>query len=316
MPKSESRLIAGTSEYISPEQGMGKAVDSRSDIYSLGVGLYELLMGRPPFKSDGSFTFVVYQHVHSTPPALEPLNGAEAIPPTLKDLITKCLEKKPESRFQSPEELLSVILKARASLRPAAKTGTVGAPPVPSAWIEWNWRARAVALILVMLAGAACAIFAVLHRMPTSPPAASVSAGDFELLLGVGDFQEAVTVAEKRWGRTSKEYQAAVRRQADSQREASELRAREALQQRDWRKATEALVQAAPGAGAERGRELRAALRLTRDLAQAQELEEKGKPAEALEIYLRYADRVPALSDYLRERVTRLRAVVDRAPSK
>jgi serine/threonine protein kinase len=317
IPKSDSRLIAGTSEYISPEQGMGKAVDIRSDIYSLGVVLYELLMGRPPFKSDGSFTFVVYQHVHSTPPALEPLAGDAAIPPAVKDLITKCLEKKPENRYQSPEELLSVIMKARASLRPAVKTGAAGAPPTPSAWIERNWRARAVALVLVMLAGAACAIFAVLHRTSTTPPpAVPVSSADFELLLGVGEFQEAVAIAEQRWGRASKEYQAAVRRQAESQREASELRAREALQRRDWRGASEALAQAAPGAGTERARELRAGLRLSRDMAQAQELEEKGKAAEALEIYRRYDGRVPALNVYLRERVARLQDAIDRAPTK
>jgi serine/threonine protein kinase len=315
IPKSDSRLIAGTSEYISPEQGMGKAVDIRSDIYSLGVVLYELLMGRPPFKSDGSFTFVVYQHVHSTPPALEALNGAEAIPPAVKDLITKCLEKKPENRFQSPEELLSIIIKARASVRPAAKSGPAGAPPAPSAWLERNWRPRALALILVMLAGAACAVFAVLHRTSTSPPP-PVSAGDLELLLGVGDFQEAVNVAEQRWGRSSKEYQAAVRRQADNLREESEVRAREALRARDWKRAAQALNQAAPGAGLERSRELRAALRLTRDLAQAQELEENGKMAEALEIYQRYAGRVPTLNDYLRDRSARLQNAIDRAPSK
>ena len=313
IPKSDSRLIAGTSEYISPEQGMGKAVDIRSDIYSLGVVLYELLMGRPPFKSDGSFTFVVYQHVHSTPPALGPLTGDGAIPPAVKDLIQKCLEKKPENRFQSPEELLSVIVKARAALRPAAKTGAAGAPPAPSAWIERNWRARAVTLILVMLVGAACAIFAVLNRhSPTVAPSSGVSGGDFELLMGVGDFQEAVNIAERRWGRGSKEYQSAVRRQSDSLREESELRARDALRRRDWRGAAEALTQAAPGAGAERGRELRAAQRLTRDLAQAQELEDKGKTAEALEIYRRYADRVPALNDYLKERVVRLQDALER----
>jgi serine/threonine protein kinase len=307
IPKSDSRLIAGTSEYISPEQGMGKAVDIRSDIYSLGVVLYELLMGRPPFKSDGSFTFVVYQHVHSTPPALEPLTGAGAIPLAVKDMITKCLEKKPENRYQSPEELLSVIIRARASIRSAGKTGAAGAPPAPPVWLERNWRTRALALILVMLVGAACAIFAVLHRTPplASPPA--VSAGDLDLVLGVGDFKEAVSMAESRWGRGSKEYQAAVRRQSDCLREESELQAREALRQHDWRKASAALAQAAPGAGAERGRELRAALRMTRELAQAQELEEKGKTEDALQIYRTYAERVPTLKTYLQEQIARLR---------
>jgi hypothetical protein len=257
----------------------------------------------------------VYQHVHSTPPALEPLTGAGAIPAALKDIIQKCLEKKPENRFQSPEELLSLVIKARGSIRSAPKTGAAGAPAAPSVWLDRNWRTRALALILVMLAGAACAIFAVLHRTPSSAPPAPVSRGDFELLLGVGDFQEAVTVAEARWGRGSKEYQAAVRRQSDSLREESELGARQALRRHDWHGAAEALAQAAPGAGAERGRELRAALRLTRDLVQAQELEAKGKSTDALEIYGRYVG-IPALKDYLRERITRLQGAAQRAPSK
>src|SRR5204863_2321046 len=70
IPGTESHMIAGTSHYLSPEQGMGMTLDIRSDIYSLGVVLYELLTGRLPFSSNGSFTYVVYQHVHVTPPPL------------------------------------------------------------------------------------------------------------------------------------------------------------------------------------------------------------------------------------------------------
>jgi serine/threonine protein kinase len=317
IPKSDSRLIAGTSEYISPEQGMGKAVDIRSDIYSLGVVLYELLMGRPPFKSDGSFTFVVYQHVHSTPPALEPLTGAGAIPASVKDIITKCLEKKPERRFQSPEELLSAIVKARASIRPAAKPGAPGVAATGTApgRADWSWRARTVALVLVMLAGVACAMFAVIHRAP-GPASASGSGADLDLLVGVGDYADALEVAERRWGRESKEYQAVARRQAECQRQELEVRAREALRGHDWRAAAEALGRAMSGAGPERGRELQAALHLSRELARARELEEAGRSAEALEVYRRYHGRVPALKDYLQERIARAQAAVDGPPKK
>src|SRR6185436_5181379 len=168
IPKTDSRLIAGTSEYISPEQGMGKAVDIRSDIYSLGVVLYELLMGRPPFKSDGSFTFVVYQHVHSAPPALEPITGT--IPEAVKEIIQKCLEKKPENRYQTPEELLSALVRARGAIRPASKPAVAAPSKAP---VDWRLRARTAALFLVMLVGAACALFSVLHRPGPSPAPAS-----------------------------------------------------------------------------------------------------------------------------------------------
>jgi serine/threonine protein kinase len=314
IPKSDSRLIAGTSEYISPEQGMGKAVDIRSDIYSLGVVLYELLMGRPPFKSDGSFTFVVYQHVHSAPPALEPLTGA--IPAPLKDIIAKCLEKKPERRFQTPEDLLAALVKARAAIRPTAKPGTPGlpapapAPPLMSTFGR-EWRGRTAALILVMLVGVGCALFAVLHR-PNRPPASSPAGSDFELQLGLGNFAEAMQEAESRWGRGSKEYQLAAARQAESLRLDAETLAREALRIRDWRAAQEAIEKALPGSSPDRARELTAALTLAKDLRRAEELEQNGKPADALPIYRRYSSRVSSLGVYLRDRMTRAQEAIDR----
>ena len=312
IPKSDSRLIAGTSEYISPEQGMGKAVDIRSDIYSLGVVLYELLMGRPPFKSDGSFTFVVYQHVHSAPPALEPLTGT--IPVSVKEIIQKCLEKKPDNRFQSPEELLSALVRARGLIRPAAKTGEA-APPVPAG--EWAWRTRTVALALVMLCGVACALFAVLYRPTATPaPAPAVEAGEFTLLLGMGDYQEAARAAEARWGRGSKEHQAVLARLAESVRQASDLEATEALRARNWRTASEALAKARVGAPAGRLLELDAALKLSNDLFRANQLEERQNHSEALQIYLRYTGSAPMLRDYLRERIDRCRVAIDHESRK
>jgi len=310
IPKTDSRLIAGTSEYISPEQGMGKAVDIRSDIYSLGVVLYELLMGRPPFKSDGSFTFVVYQHVHSAPPALEPLTGA--FPPAVKELIQKCLEKKPENRYQTPEELLSALVKARAAIRPTAKTGAALA--LPAATGDWAWRTRTVALFLVMLAGAACALFAVLHRpgiSPPSPPPAASDGEDYMLLLGMGDFQEAAKVAEARWGRESQQFQTAMSRAAESVRQAEDLRAREALRTRDWKAATEALERARIGAPSERVRELDAALEMAKDLLHAEQLEASRNPADALKLYSRYAHPTSSLRDYLLPRITRCRTAIE-----
>jgi hypothetical protein len=314
IPKTDSRLIAGTSEYISPEQGMGKAVDIRSDIYSLGVVLYELLMGRPPFKSDGSFTFVVYQHVHSVPPALEPLNGAAAIPAAVKEIIQKSLEKKPDNRFQSPEELLAAIVKARGATRPAARPGTVAGSAIFRA-TDWLRRARTLALILVMLAGVACAMFAVLHRTPP-PPAPPGASGEVDLLLGLGDYPEALKAADRRWGKASREYQTVVLRQSESHREESELRAQEALRRRDWIAAAEAFEKAMPGAGDELGRAVKAALQLSRDLAQAEKLEENRRFEEAMSLYRRHADRAPSLKEYLRERIARVQQAADQASKK
>jgi serine/threonine protein kinase len=316
IPKSDSRLIAGTSEYISPEQGMGKAVDIRSDIYSLGVVLYELLMGRPPFKSDGSFTFVVYQHVHSAPPALEPLTGT--IPEAVKEIIQKCLEKKPENRYQSPEELLSALVRARGAIRPAPKPGgataeAAGAPepallPMPESWIP---RARTASLFLVMLTGLGCALFAVLYRPDPAPATQAPEDSEYLLLLGMGDFQEAAKVAESRWGRASKEYLAASARASESDRQAADLRAREALGAHDWQIASEELENARIGAPPERARELEAALRLSNDLLRAKHLEDGRKHAEAIKIYVRYSAQAPLLRDYLRQSIARCQTAID-----
>ncbi len=313
IPKSDSRLIAGTSEYISPEQGMGKAVDIRSDIYSLGVVLYELLMGRPPFKSDGSFTFVVYQHVHSMPPPLDSLSGT--IPPSVKEIIQKCLEKKPERRFQSPEELLSAIVKARSTLRPATVRTTAALPTALSAPFraDWAWRARTATLVLIMLIGIACALFAVLHRPQQVTPAlapAAAARGDFELYLGLGEYGEAMKIAEARWGKDSAEYRAATAREAESVRRDAESRAREAVSRRDWRAAVESFEKALQGSPPDRSRELGPALSLSRDLLRARELEAVN-PEEALALYRRHASRVPSLNTYLHERMSQVQRELD-----
>lgn len=114
IPKGESRLIAGTSEYVSPEQGLGNAVDIRSDIYSLGIVLYELLAGRPPFRSTGSFTRVIHQHVHVKLPPLERVAGP--LPGPVLDLVRRCLAKRPQDRYQTPEELLADLSRVRSGL--------------------------------------------------------------------------------------------------------------------------------------------------------------------------------------------------------
>jgi TolB-like protein/Tfp pilus assembly protein PilF/predicted Ser/Thr protein kinase len=106
-------VIIGTPEYMSPEQVEGKDVDRRSDIYSLGVILYEMLTGRVPFEGDTPFTIGV-KHKSEIPRNPRELNTQ--IPPDLGRLVIKCLEKDKAKRYQSAEELHADLEKVEQRL--------------------------------------------------------------------------------------------------------------------------------------------------------------------------------------------------------
>jgi predicted ATPase/predicted Ser/Thr protein kinase len=103
---TDSGVIIGTPDYMSPEQVVGKDVDQRSDIYSLGVILYEMMTGRVPFVGDTPLS-VAYQHRHEPPP--DPRSVNDKIDESLSFLVLKCLEKDKESRLQSADEVLLAL---------------------------------------------------------------------------------------------------------------------------------------------------------------------------------------------------------------
>ena len=106
-------VMIGTPEYMSPEQVEGKDVDQRSDIYSLGVILYETVTGRVPFEGDTPFTIGV-KHKSEIPKNPKELNGQ--IPEDLSRLILRCLEKDKEKRYQTTEEIVSDLGKIEKGL--------------------------------------------------------------------------------------------------------------------------------------------------------------------------------------------------------
>ena len=101
-------VMIGTPEYMSPEQVEGKETDQRSDIYSLGVVLYEMVTGRVPFEGDTPFTIGI-KHKSEIPKDPKELNPQ--IPDELSHVILKCLEKDKENRLQSAKEIHSVLEK-------------------------------------------------------------------------------------------------------------------------------------------------------------------------------------------------------------
>jgi|GEM_PF-1104419 len=103
-------VVMGTVDYISPEQGRGKAVDGRSDLYSMGVLIYQLLSGRLPFEADNP-TALIFQHVYEPPP---PLTGiAPHVPAPLAAVVEKLLAKSPADRYQDIDELLRDLQAVR-----------------------------------------------------------------------------------------------------------------------------------------------------------------------------------------------------------
>jgi serine/threonine protein kinase len=98
---SETGVILGTVHYMSPEQALGRELDHRSDIFSLGIVLYELCTGRLPFLGD-TVTECIDRIIHATPDNMARLNSA--VPPELERIVRKCLEKDPDLRYHSARE--------------------------------------------------------------------------------------------------------------------------------------------------------------------------------------------------------------------
>src|SRR5262245_34814187 len=101
--QTQEGQVLGTPCYMSPEQALGKDLDHRSDLFSVGVVLYELATGTKPF-TGRNFTEVVDKIVHAQPPAIARLNYN--VPPELERITLKCLQKQPDRRYQSARELM------------------------------------------------------------------------------------------------------------------------------------------------------------------------------------------------------------------
>ncbi|MEU9142537.1 protein kinase [Streptomyces sp. NPDC048349] len=127
---TQTGMVMGTPQYLSPEQALGKAVDHRSDLYATGCLLYELLALRPPFTGETPLS-VVYQHVQDAPVPPSQLPEGRHIPQELDGLVMRSLAKDPDDRFQSAEEMRGLVQYALQMLHDQGpNTGTWNTGPV------------------------------------------------------------------------------------------------------------------------------------------------------------------------------------------
>jgi eukaryotic-like serine/threonine-protein kinase len=114
---TQTAAVIGTAQYLSPEQARGDPVDARSDVYSLGCVLYEMLTGEPPFVGDSPVA-VAYQHVREDP--VSPSRRYEGISPDLDAVVLKALAKNPENRYQTAAEMRSDLIRVHNGEPPEA----------------------------------------------------------------------------------------------------------------------------------------------------------------------------------------------------
>ena len=130
---SVSQRIAGTAMYMSPEQAMGAPLDARSDLYSLGAMMYEMVTGHPPFEG-GNLISLLYRHINEAP--LPPRRENPELTPDLNRIILRLLRKEPSERYASARELANQLNMCRQSAQDA------GALPMPTVLdeVEEAWQ--------------------------------------------------------------------------------------------------------------------------------------------------------------------------------
>ncbi|MBS1696481.1 MAG: Stk1 family PASTA domain-containing Ser/Thr kinase [Actinobacteria bacterium] len=114
---TQTAAVIGTAQYLSPEQARGESVDARSDVYSLGCVLYEILTGEPPFVGDSPVA-VAYQHVREDP--VPPSQRHPGISPDLDAVVLKALAKNPDNRYQTAAEMRADLVRVHSGEAPDA----------------------------------------------------------------------------------------------------------------------------------------------------------------------------------------------------
>lgn len=127
---TNSGIVLGTADYLSPEQARGEKLLASSDLYSLGVVMFEMLTGRAPFVGPTAVS-IAMQHASTNPPAMQQMNPAVTIPAAVEQIVMRVLEKEPEDRFLSANEMRRALRQCIRDLYRPVPLVSSSAPTVP-----------------------------------------------------------------------------------------------------------------------------------------------------------------------------------------
>jgi serine/threonine protein kinase/tetratricopeptide (TPR) repeat protein len=165
-PLTEEGNILGTVPYMSPEQLESKELDPRSDIFSLGVILYEMAIGQRPFKGDSSVS-LIFSIARDTPPDVDTIRGE--LPHHLSRIIAHCMEKDPEDRLQSIKDVRNELKSLKKETESEAISASRVSAPPPTPRLRWRWP--------LVVSAAAVVLSLVLYLAPGSQPRAPKEGG-------------------------------------------------------------------------------------------------------------------------------------------
>ncbi|MFE0206251.1 protein kinase [Streptomyces sp. NPDC058985] len=129
---TQTGMVVGTPQYLSPEQALGRGVDARSDLYSVGIMLFQLVTGRLPFDADSPLA-IAYAHVQEEPVAPSSVN--RSLPPAVDALVARALKKNPNERFPSAEAMRDECLRVAQSFHAAPPSIVPGAAAASGAGV-------------------------------------------------------------------------------------------------------------------------------------------------------------------------------------
>ncbi|WP_418319348.1 protein kinase domain-containing protein [Piscinibacter sakaiensis] len=152
-PDAEQRTrvgdVLGTPQYMSPEQTQGQKLDGRSDLFSTGILLYQMLTGKRPFQGD-TLIAVAVKIANDNPEAIEKLRPE--VPTSLRRVVDRCLAKSPDKRFQTGEELAEALTRVLAEMDAAAKAKET--PRFVSLRVKWAGMMALIVALVMAVAGA------------------------------------------------------------------------------------------------------------------------------------------------------------------